>query len=133
MSDAALTETDIAAIRAVSEVFSEHMKARDFASLGKLYTEDAVLMPGGAPAVSGRAAIGEFMAGFPPLSRVELAVEEIDGRGDLAFVRGSFAMTMEPEGAPAPVEMVGKYIEIRARQDDGSWLISRDIFNSDES
>ena len=30
-----------------------------------------------------------------------------------------------------PIQDHGKFIEIRRKQPDGSWLISRDIFNSD--
>jgi hypothetical protein len=41
-------------------------------------------------------------------------------------------MTLHPEGAPRPVEEIGKYIEIRTRQADGSWPIAADIFNSDQ-
>ena len=130
--DAPLTEADISAIRAVTEALPGYMEG-DRSGIGSLYTEDAVLMPGGAPTVHGREAIREFMGGFPPVKKFELSIDEIDGRGDLAFVRGPFEMTMEPEGAPAPVKMVGKYIEIRQRQADGSWLISRDIFNADDS
>ena len=128
-----LSDVDIAAIRAITEAFSGHMEGHDRSDIGSLYTEDAVLMPGGAPAVEGRDAIREFMGGFPPVKRFELSIDEIDGRGDLAFVRGPFEMTTEPEGAPAPVKMVGKYIEIRQRQADGSWPITRDIFNTDDS
>jgi len=130
--DATLTEADISAIRAITDAFSGHMEG-DRSGIGSLYTEDAVLMPGGAPAIQGRDAIREFMGGFPPVKKFDLSIDEIDGRGDLAFVRGPFVMTMEPEGAPAPVKMVGKYIEIRQRQADGSWLITRDIFNTDAS
>ena len=52
-------------------------------------------------------------------------------RDDLAYVLGTYTMTIVPPGAPGPIEDSGKYIEIRRRQPDGSWLISTDIFNSD--
>ena len=39
-------------------------------------------------------------------------------------------MTMNPPGAE-PVHEAGKYIEIRKKQADGSWLLYRDIYNSD--
>ncbi len=39
-------------------------------------------------------------------------------------------MTLEIEGMP-PVQETGKYIEIRRKQEDGSWLLAVDIFNSD--
>jgi ketosteroid isomerase-like protein len=62
-----------------------------------------------------------------------LTIDEIDGRADLAYVRGSYSMTLHPQGAPAPVDDVGKYLEIRMHQADGSWLLAVDIFNSDKA
>ena len=56
---------------------------------------------------------------------------EIDGRGDLAYVRGTYAMTIMPEGAPEPIREIGKYVVILQKQPDGSWLVVVDIWNSD--
>jgi ketosteroid isomerase-like protein len=82
--------------------------------------------------VRGRAAFENWIATFPRVSRFTLKNEEIDGRADVAYVRGTYTMTIHPEGAPGPVEDVGKYLEIRKRQPDGSWLLAADIFNSDK-
>jgi len=41
-------------------------------------------------------------------------------------------MIFQPEGAPGPIEEIGKYLEIRKRQPDGSWLLIVDISNSDK-
>ena len=71
------------------------------------------------------------MRAFPRVTRAEFHVEEIDGYGDIAYVTGRYAMTLQPEGAPGPIDDRGKYIEIRRKQADGSWLLARDIFNSD--
>ena len=87
-------------------------------------------MPPG-PAVTGRLAIKEWMAAFPAASKFELNIDDIDGQGDLAYVRGHFLMVIHPEGAPEPVEDRGKFLEVRRKQADGSWLMSVDIFNSD--
>ena len=59
-----------------------------------------------------------------------LEVADLDGRADVAYMRGTFAMTLEPEGAPA-VSMAGKYVEILKKQADGTWRFAVDIFNSD--
>ena len=45
---------------------------------------------------------------------------------------GGGAVVAGAEGAPEPLEEVGKYIEIRMRQPDGSWRLAVDIFNSDK-
>ena len=55
----------------------------------------------------------------------------VDGRDDLAYVVGTYTMTIVPPGAPGPINDSGKYVEIRRKQSDGSWLIAVDIFNSD--
>lgn len=127
----ALTDEDIAAIRASTESFVQAWESRDFDTLMALYTEDAILMPPNASLVQGRAARQAFIENFPPVKEISLTIEEIDGRGDLAYVRGTYSMTIEMQGAPEPIQDIGKYIEIRVKQPDGSWLISRDIFNSD--
>jgi hypothetical protein len=44
-------------------------------------------------------------------------------------MRGTFAMTLEPEGAPT-VSVVGKYVEV-LKKADGAWRFVADIFNSD--
>lgn len=55
---------------------------------------------------------------------------EVDGRGDLAYVRGRYSMVMALPSQPELSES-GKYIEIWRKQPDGSWKLFRDIFNAD--
>ena len=126
-----LSEEDVAGIREVQDAWLFHVRQADWVSLMVVYTEDAIVMPANGPAIEGRQAIQEFMQAFPTITEVDLTIEEIDGRGDLAFVRGTYTMTLEPEGAPEPIQDRGKYIEIRRRQADGAWLLAVDIFNSD--
>lgn len=126
---ASLSDADIATIEETAESFAAAAND-DWGGVAAFYTEDAVLMPPNGPAVQGRAAIEAFFGAFPPMSGFTLNPVEIDGRGDLAFVRGTYSMTMEIEGMP-PVQESGKYIEIRRKQEDGSWLLAADIFNSD--
>ncbi|MDH5203197.1 MAG: SgcJ/EcaC family oxidoreductase [Nitrospirota bacterium] len=129
--EAALSDEDVAAIKASTEAYVQAVKSEDFTAFAALYTEDAVLMPPNQPIVQGREAILTWAEAFPPLTEFSLSAVEIDGRGDLAFVRGTYSMTIALEGAPEPIQDTGKYIEIRRKQEDGSWLIARDIFNSD--
>jgi uncharacterized protein (TIGR02246 family) len=125
-----LSEGDTASIRGVSDEFRKNMVAGDWAPLVALYTEDGVLMPPGGPSVEGRPAIEAFMKAFPKVTEMTFDLEAIDGRGDLAFVRGAYRMTMEIAGAPGPVTDEGKFVEIRRKGADGRWLIAIDIFNS---
>ncbi len=127
---ASLSDADIAAIEERVESFAAAANADDWGGVAALYTEDGVLMPPNGPAVQGRAAIEAFFAAFPPSSGLTLNPAEIDGRGDLAFVRGTYSLTLEIEGMER-VQETGKYIDIRRKQEDGSWLIAVDIFNTD--
>jgi len=127
---AALSEEDVAAIESTSEAFLKGVRARDWAAVAATYTDDAVLMPPNGPAVEGRANIQTFFESFPPTSEFNLSSVETTGRGDLAYVRGTYKMTIALEGQD-PIADSGKYLEIRGKQADGSWLIARDMFSSD--
>lgn len=125
-----LTDQDRAAIRQSEADFAASMLAKDYAKVAASYTTDAVVMPSNGPTVTGRAAIEEFLASFPPLSTFTLNVAEIEGAGDLAYDRGTYQMTFPlPSGGTASDS--GKFLEIRHRQADGAWLVTRDIWNSD--
>ena len=126
-----LSEADKTAIRASTDSFVVYARARRNADSPLLYTENASLMPPNAGIVEGRAAIRAWLDAFPPMSEFSLTPVDIDGRGDLAYVRGTYAMTLVgPDGHEVGKDH-GKYIEIRRRQTDGKWLMVVDIFNSD--
>lgn len=122
-----LPQADIAAIQATSDSFAAYLKAGNHEALAALYTEDAVLMPPNERAVTGRAAIRAWMEAFPPPTEFSLAHDAVEGRGDLAYVRGRYQMKLGIEGSPVDS---GKYIEIRKKGADGMWRLSVDIFNS---
>jgi ketosteroid isomerase-like protein len=128
-----LSAADHASIRALTDRFVQLMLAGNLDGVVALYTENGILMPPHHPAVQGRAALRAFLGGFPRISSFKATVDEIDGRADLAYARGSFSMTVHPKGAPGPVEEQGKFLEVRRRQPDGSWLLAVDIFNSDKA
>ena len=126
-----LSEEDVAAIEASFESLAQAVRAGDGAGAAALYTQDAVFMPPNEPAVQGRVAIEAWTGASPPVTEFSLPIAEIDGRGDLAFVRGTLSITIMPEGAPEPIQDTGKYLVILRRQPDGAWLIAVDVFNSD--
>ena len=98
--------------------------------IAALYTADAVLMPPNVPTASGRSEIQAFLETFPPVSQFELQQITVDGSEDLAFVHGTYTMTLVmPDGTAVPD--TGKYLEIRRRQSDGRWLLTHDMFSSD--
>ncbi len=127
---AGLSAADQAAVRAADDAAARHIIAKDWAGWAGDFTEDAILMPNNGDPVTGRAGIQAWASGFPPFSDFKVSLEEVEGRGDLAYGRGTYSMMITPPGAQAPVHDHGKYLAIYRKQADGSWKASRDIFNS---
>ena len=127
---AGLSEADRTAIRQASENYVRLANAKDWKGAAALYADDATILPSDQAAVQGRAAIQTWMETAPPLSNFQMQSLEIEGRGDLAYDRGTYSLTMTPAGA-APIEGHGKYLAILRKQADGSWKMQRDIWNSD--
>ena len=126
-----LSQADVTAINEATQAWAKAALAKDWTTVAGLYLDDAVFNPPNEPAAKGRAAIKAWLEKFPPLTHFKLSNVKVDGRGDLAYVLGTYAMTTAPPGAPAPVQDSGKYVEALRRQPDGKWLIAVDIFNSD--
>jgi uncharacterized protein (TIGR02246 family) len=126
-----LSQADVAGINKVSETQAKAILAKDWTTFADVYTADAVLHPPNEPAVKGRAAIKAWAEKFPAVTDFKLANHTVDGCNDLAYVLGTYTMTIAPAGTTAPIKDSGKYVEVRRRQRDGRWLIAVDTFNSD--
>ena len=127
-----LSEEDVATLRADTQEVVEMVLARDWDRLGKFYTEDAVVMIPNRPALVGREAILQMYA-RTQWSELQVTPLEIDGNGDLAYIRGTISIEMTIEGSPEPISDTVKYVTIYRRQSDGSWPVVIDILNSDLS
>ncbi len=126
-----LSQEDVKKINEATQASVKAALAKDWTAWTADYLEDAVLFPPNQPAVGGRAAIRAWAQAFPPMTSFTLSNVKVEGRDDLAYVLGTYTLTMLPIGAPGPVKDSGKFIEIRRRQPDGRWLTAADIFNSD--
>jgi uncharacterized protein (TIGR02246 family) len=130
-----LSQQDVAAIRDLGErEVVEALLAKDWDRFVATFTEDAVRMPPNEPLHQGREAIRDWAeTNWGPLTLTEFTqtMLDVDGRGDLAFARGSYSATSDVPGLTEPVSDVGKVVAILRRQGDGRWLISVAIYNSD--
>ena len=129
-----LSEADKAAIGAVSDSFEARVRAGNDSGVAQLYTENAVFMPPNEGIVEGRAAIRAQWEAQPADVAIELTPVDVDGRGDLAYVRGTYVVSIVGSGGGPSVVDRGKYLEIRRREGGvgREWLIAVDIFNSDQ-
>ncbi len=124
-----MTADELAEHQASADAFGKAFLALDGAALGELYTDDAVLMPAMAPTFEGKEAIVSVFTQFEPLAGFESTIEEGIIMGDTAVVRGVATLTVNIDGED--VVSTAKFVEVRERQEDGSWLMSWDMFNYD--
>jgi ketosteroid isomerase-like protein len=60
-----------------------------------------------------------------------LDIDEVELAGDdWAFERGTYTIALTPKAGGTPIRDTGKYLTIYRRQADHSWLMARDIWNS---
>jgi ketosteroid isomerase-like protein len=94
------------------------------------YDAHAKVLPANGPIAEGRDAIIAFFTNLPRFSLFKTDDVEIDGDGTVAYVRGTYTVTLNPPDSE-PFTDTGKYIEVWRKRPDGSWRCVLDIFNSD--
>lgn len=127
---AGLSEEDVAALTAIMDEWARSSLAGDVDAWASLWVEDGVKMNPNAPAILGREAIRESAAAIT-FTDFTILVDDVDGRADLAYVRGTFSATLTAEGMPEPMTIDGKYLTIFRKQADGAWRVAIDCWNSD--
>lgn len=122
-------ETDI---RHASKLWVDTYNSNDWQALSLLFAPDAVMMPPNSAAITGRRAIAEWEATYENGFQIAFDINEIKVFGNVAYVAGRSCVYVPLEDGRRGID-IGKFLEIRERQSDGQWLITRDIFNSDIS
>ena len=123
--------TDEAAIRAQSASWEKAYNGGDAKAVATLYAEDALVLPPGAPGVSGRAAILEFFTKDVAGSKAAGAVIALNPKtdvgvsGNMGWESGTYKVTVK--GA---IVETGKFLSV-SRKKDGKWLYIRDTWNAD--
>lgn len=116
------------AIYEKNQIFAAAMAKGDTAGVANCYTIDAQFMAGGAPAVEGRANIQAAIATFISQGFTEYAVTSTIVYADSGIVGVQEAYTLSQKGGVN--KDIGKSIQLW-KQEEGSWKIFRDCFNSD--
>jgi ketosteroid isomerase-like protein len=125
-----LSPDDVAAVRMATDRYVQAALAGDWDRWAALSTDSAVfLQPNGTP-IEGRPALRRWITAFSGLDSFSSTVLEVEGQGDLAVSRGTYAFVLGPQAAGSAVD-TGKFLTVWRRQPDGAWRISRNIWNSD--
>lgn len=125
-AEAAIAEFNRRYLAAINEGDSD--------ALAALTTDDHMLISsGGAPLVGKQALIDAMTSAFARFDFDESwAPEETVVSGDLAYQRGTFVVIAAPKAGGEPSRTTGNFMRIYRRQPDGTWLMVRDMFNSNQ-
>jgi ketosteroid isomerase-like protein len=120
---------NLAAAKVADANWSKTAGTHDADAMVAFYTEDAVLLPPGAPAVTDKAGIRAFWKEFFMfVDTISWQADrfEIASSGDIAWEYGHWTTTAKgPKGAT--VTDHGKLVEVWKKQSDGSWKCSIDM------
>jgi ketosteroid isomerase-like protein len=136
MREAADTRAaDEQTIRAAEIKAVEALDAGDVDAYMAAYPEGSVWLPPNSPSVSGpeaiRALASQLAAGPDFAFHVEPTTVEVSRSGDLAYLVGSFQMTVN-DATGNPVTDRGKFVEVWRKHPDQTWKHVLAIWNSDE-
>jgi len=116
---------DSAALDTAANGWEKAYNEKNADAIAALYTDDAQLLPPGAPEVSGRDAIRAYFANDIETQWARMTVQSTASHigGDWAWRSG----TWSAESVPL---VAGKYLEVWRRTPDG-WRMHKDIWNVD--
>jgi ketosteroid isomerase-like protein len=108
-------------------------EGRDVERILSFWTEDAVVIPPGLPAVTGKIALRQYVEGsmqIPGFSITWTSTEvTFSPDGSLAYMFSQNAVTMNnPEGIPVTTK--GRAVTIWRLEPDNEWRCAVDIWNA---
>ena len=124
-----LSTSDISAIRAAERSLAQAFESPDLTAWVDSYTEDAIFVGPGVPAIEGRAALLE-VAPHISISSMEIEAQSTLGGGDLAATCGCATWVSGPKGSDAPT-VRRRFLMVWRRDLDGAWRIAREMLNED--
>jgi uncharacterized protein (TIGR02246 family) len=123
---------DMAAIHAIDQNWLKAYMSQNADVIAGLYAEDSVLLPPGAPMVTGRAAIREYLVKDMAATAKAGMVFQIGSTpsggvsGDMGWASGTYVI----KDKAGKVVDTGKYLSVAVKK-GGKWYYLRDTYNSD--
>ena len=125
-------DSNILEIKKVNQKYLEFYNSGNYEGVASLHTEDAVVMPPNVLSRIGKDQImsaikDEISMGFTDLKFVE---NDIKIFGTLAYDEGSYSLNIKSDIGEIIGNDFGKYLVVWEKQNDGRWLMKKDIWNS---
>jgi len=131
------TSADMEAINALHQRDMEASRKWDIDTLVSLWTDDIVTLSQGQPPMIGKEANRAAMLRLRDDSRdvhiadYILSFNEVKIVGDWAFEWGTYSGTVRPVRGGDAIRTTGNVIRVLKKDSDGSWKISRAMYDSD--
>jgi len=128
------SEAPDAAIARFNEQYLKAINESNAELFAHLTDDGHIMIAPNRPPTQGKAAITAAMGSVFSSFRIEEAWMPIETvvSGDLAYQRGTFTVAATPKAGGEPRRTHGNFLRIYRRQPDGSWLMTRDMFSSDQ-
>jgi len=126
-----------AKFNAMNKEFAEMMIAGDHQGMVKWYADDIISMPSYQPMLRGIDAVkksGEMMEESGVKTKdFSLTTTDVIEAGSYVVEIGTYTITMEIPGMDMPWVDNGKYMNVWELQDDGSYKMKADTWNTDNN
>jgi len=126
--------SDLAAIADFNQRYLRAINDGDVKALSDLTTDDHVLLAPNAQPLTGKSANIDAMRRAFEQFKIDESWDPVETEvsGDWAWQRGGYKVVATPKGGGTARTVTGNFLRIYQRQDDGSWRMTRDMFNSDQ-
>ena len=127
-------EGDISKIKTLSSIRAKAFNEGNADAIAAAFTETGILMAPDTKSTTGRDAVSKYYKGIFDQYKtfLESGYEEVKVSGDIAYGVGFAKVKLVPHSGGDTLASSAKYINILERQDDGSWLTTHDIWNSND-
>ena len=115
-------------IRAVHSIWIDAVNAGDLARLFTLVAEDVVLLSPGQAPTGWEGFSSNFIAAHQQMRICCTSeLEEVIVVGEVAYTRSRDSITVTPRAGGKAAQFAGYRMTIYRKQQDGRWLLSRDV------
>jgi uncharacterized protein (TIGR02246 family) len=127
-------DDEMAKIKALSASRAKAFNEGNADVIAAAFTESGALMAPDVGSTMGRDAVREYYQKIFDQYKafLESGYDEVKVSGDLAYGVGFAKVKLVPHGGGDTLVSTAKYVNILQRQNDGSWLTTHDIWNSNE-
>ena len=133
MSDTAVSETDMNAIKRMMDDWTTALAKKDWDKWQGYWAEDGVLMPPDNERIVGRADLVAFASGkFGPVKSFAFSDWTFDGLGDLAVVTNTISIEFDGADA-AEIAASNDQMLFLCRHAGDNWRVHKVIFNGNGS